>query len=222
MTNAAASDYSALRVMMVDTQVRPSDVTKFPIISAMLAVPREDFVPQSLRAAAYVGDNVDLGEGRVVLDARVLAKLLDALDITPDETVLDIGAGLGYSSAVLGRMAKSVIALEEDAQMSAQAAAQLAALGAGNVVVQTGPLTKGAAAAGPFDVVILQGGVQVISPEILAQLREGGRIGAVFMQGPLGIAKIGYKSGPDIAWRFAFNAALPILPGFAAAQEFAL
>lgn len=216
------TDFAARRVMMVDTQVRPSDVTKFPIIAAMLAIPREVFVPEHLREAAYVGDNVPLGAGRVVLDARVFAKLLDALDITPEEKVLDIGCGLGYSAAVMGRIAKSVVALEEDASMADQAQAKLADLGAGNVSVVKGPLAAGAAAQGPYDVAIVQGGVEVVSPDILAQLRDGGRIAAVFMSGPLGIAKIGYKSGKDVTWRFSFNAALPVLPGFAAQREFSL
>ncbi len=216
------TDFAARRVMMVDTQVRPSDVTKFPIIAAMLAIPREVFVPEHLREAAYVGDNVPLGAGRVVLDARVFAKLLDALDITPEEKVLDIGCGLGYSAAVMGRIAKSVVALEEDASMADQAQAKLADLGAGNVSVVKGPLAAGAAAQGPYDVAIVQGGVEMVLPDILAQLRDGGRIAAVFMSGPLGIAKIGYKSGKDVTWRFSFNAALPVLPGFAALREFSL
>lgn len=216
------TDFATRRAMMVDTQVRPSDVTKFPIIAAMLAVPREEFVPPALRDAAYVGENIDLGAGRVVLDARVLAKLLDALDITPDERVLDIGCGLGYSSAVLGRIAHSVTALEEDAAMAAHAQSVLAAQNAGNVTVVTGPLAAGHAARAPYDVAIIQGGVEVVSPEIIAQVRDGGRIAAVFMSGPLGIAKIGYKSGADVTWRFAFNAALPLLAGFAAKRDFAL
>mgnify|MGYP000216842021 FL=1 len=90
------SEFASRRVMMVDTQVRPSDVTKFPIIDAMLTVPRELYVPETRREAAYVGENLDIGGGRVVLEARTLAKLLDALDIQPDELALDLGSGLGY------------------------------------------------------------------------------------------------------------------------------
>ena len=216
------TDFAARRVMMVDTQVRPSDVTKFPIIAAMLAVPREVFVPVGLREAAYVGDNVDLGAGRVVLDARVLAKLLDALDILPREMVLDIGCGLGYSSAIIARLAEAVVAVEQDPAMAAEAQARLLGEAVDNVAVIAGPLAKGSAKHGPYDVVILQGGVEAVPPEILAQIKEGGRIAAVFMAGPLGIAKIGYKSGSDVTWRFAFNASLPVLPGFAAAREFSL
>ncbi len=216
------NDFAARRVMMVDTQVRPSDVTKFPIIAAMLAVPREVFVPANLRDAAYVGDNIDLGAGRVVMDARVLAKLLDALDILQSEMVLDIGCGLGYSSAVIARLAEAVVAVEDDEAMSAEAQARLLTEAVDNVAVIAGPLSKGCPKHGPYDAVIIQGGVEVVPPEILAQIKDGGRIGAVFMAGPLGIAKIGYKSGTEVTWRFAFNATLPVLYGFASAKVFAL
>ena len=208
------SDFFARRETMVDTQVRPSDVTKFPIIDAMLTVPREQFVPASKREAAYVGENMDLGGGRVLLEARTLAKLLDALDIQPDESVLDIGCAYGYSAAVIARMAGSVVGVEEDAAMAAAATAALE----GKVV--TGPLAAGAV--GPFDVVIIEGGVEEIPEAIVAQIKDGGRIAAVFMQGALGIAKIGFMAGGRITWRFAFNATAPVLPGFAKARAFAL
>ena len=115
------TDYKARRTMMVDTQVRPSDVTKFPIIDAMLSVPREDFVPASLREAAYVGENIALGANRVMLEPRTLAKMLDALSIEPDHVVLDLGCGLGYSTAILAKMAEFVVAVEDDADNATQA-----------------------------------------------------------------------------------------------------
>lgn len=216
------SDFAARRVTMVDTQVRPSDVTKFPIIAAMLAVPREAFVPASLREAAYVGDNVDLGAGRVVLDARVLAKLLGALDIGPNELVLDIGCGLGYSSAVIARLAEAVVAVEEDEAMAGEAQSRLLAEAVDNVAVIAGPLAAGNAKNGPYDAVIIQGGVEEVPAKILSQIKDGGRIAAVFMAGPLGIAKIGYSSNGSVTWRFAFNATLPVLSGFLAKREFTL
>lgn len=216
------SDFSARRVMMVDTQVRPSDVTKYPIIEAMLSVPREEFVPAGLREVAYAGEHVALTSGRVVLDARTLAKMLDALDIRSDEMVLDLGCGLGYSTAVIARMAEAVVAVEEDEALAAEASRALAAQGADNAAVVTGPLASGAAKHGPYDVITLQGGVAAIPEAILAQLKDGGRIAAVFMDGALGTAKIGYKEGGRVTWRFAFNATAPVLPGFAARQGFTL
>lgn len=218
------SDFAALRVMMVDTQVRPSDVTKFPIIAAMLAVPREDYVPAGLRDTAYMGANVDLGGGRVVPDARVFAKLLDALDLQPGERVLDLACGLGYGTAVIARLAGQVVGVESDAAMAAAATQVLAHHNVQNAAVTCAPLTASpaGAAAGPFDAILIQGGVEQIPAAILGSLRDGGRIAAVFMQGPLGIAKIGHKSGADVSWRFAFNATLPILAGFNSAAEFVL
>ena len=112
------TDYAARRAVMVDTQIRPSDVTKFPIIDAMMSVPREAFVPVELREAAYMGENIDLGGGRVILDPRILGKMLDALDIQADELVLDVGCALGYSSAVMARVAEAVVAVEENADGS--------------------------------------------------------------------------------------------------------
>ncbi|MEN8831926.1 rRNA adenine N-6-methyltransferase family protein [Pacificibacter sp.] len=216
------TDFAKLRTMMVDTQVRPSDVTKFPIIEAMLTVARENFVPTALRDAAYVGEHVALGNGRVALDPRVLAKMLDALDIQNDELVLDIGVGLGYSSAVIARMAQAVIAVEEDEALATDAATALADAGADNVVVETAALAAGAPQHGPYDVVVLQGAVEDVPAAILGQVKEGGRICAIFLEGPLGIARMGYKLNGDITWRLAFNATAPVLPGFEAERAFAL
>jgi protein-L-isoaspartate(D-aspartate) O-methyltransferase len=209
------SDFASRRVMMVDTQVRPSDVTKVPIIAAMLQVPREDFVPQDQREAAYVGLNIPFAPGRVVLEPRTLAKMLDALDIVPGDHVLDLGAALGYGAALLASMGASVVALEEDAT---EAEARLA----GQADVRSGALAQGAAGAGPYDVILVEGGVEQLPEAVLAQLKDGGRIAAIFMQGALGTVKIGLKRDGQVTWRFAFNATAPVLPGFTAAREFVL
>ncbi|MGV8986675.1 MAG: protein-L-isoaspartate O-methyltransferase family protein [Cypionkella sp.] len=212
------SDFATRRMMMVDTQVRPQDVTKFPIIAAMLAIPRESFVPAAIREAAYVGNNITLGPRRVVLEARSLAKLLDALDIEPGDTVLDLGTGLGYSSAVLAELGAKVTAVEEDPAMAALATAKLE----GMAKVVTGPLTQGSAADGPFDVILVQGAVEAFPPALEAQLNDGGRIGVIFMEGALGIARIGHKLDGKISWRYCFNATAPVLPGFEAPRGFVL
>jgi protein-L-isoaspartate(D-aspartate) O-methyltransferase len=208
------TDYAARRTMMVDTQIRPSDVTKFPIINAMLSVPREVFVPAPLREAAYVGENVELGGSRVILEPRTLAKMLDALDIRGDELVLDIGSALGYSAAVIAHMAEAVVALEEDHAMASEAQPLLVEHGADNVIVHEGPLAEGAAEHAPFDVITIQGAVAQLPEHLLAQLKEGGRIACLFMEGSLGVVRIGYKIDGAVTWRFAFNAGAPVLPGF--------
>ena len=216
------SEFATRRVMMVDTQVRPSDVTKFPIIDAMLSVPRETFVPDDKREAAYVGENLALTPGRVVLEARTLAKLLDALDVQPGELVLDVGCGLGYSAAVIARLAETVVAVEEDAALAADAQRILSEEGVDNAVLVTGALTEGAAKCAPYDVITLEGGVETVPEALLAQLKDGGRIGAVFMDGAVGTAKVGYKIDGRMTWRPIFNAAAPVLPGFRKAQGFTL
>ena len=215
------TDFSTRRVMMVDTQVRPSDVTKFPIIAAMLSVSREDFVPDARREAAYAGLNIPLAERRVVLEARSLAKLLDFLDIQPGERVLDLGAGYGYASAVMAALGADVVAVEE-AAMAGQARDKLDAAGCGAVKLVTGPLAAGAAADGPYGAIIVQGAVEVMPEAILAQLAEGGRIGAIFMEGALGVARIGHMAEGRVSWRYAFNATAPVLPGFEARRVFVL
>lgn len=215
-------DYAARRRVMVDTQVRPSDVTKFPVIDALLAVPRERYVPPERREAAYVGENLALAPGRVVLDPRTLAKMLDLLDLQPAEVALDVGCGLGYSTAVLARMVAAVVAVEEIAAFAEDAEATLAAEGVDNATVVTGPLAEGAAPHGPYDVILLQGGIETLPPALEAQLRPGGRVVAVFMEGPLGVVRIGLKGATGISWRDAFHAAAPVLPGFARRREFSL
>lgn len=216
------SDFATRRMIMVDTQVRPSDVTKYPVIAALLAVPREKFVPADLREAAYIGKNLPVAPNRVLLEARTLAKMLDALDVQGSDLVLDIGCALGYSSAVIARMAEAVVALEQDPDMMAEAETTLAALGVENVIVLAGPLAEGSAKHGPFDAIILQGGVETLPAAVISQLKDGGRIAAMFIEGALGVVRIGVKSGQRIDWRDAFNAGAPVLPGFAHKSEFAL
>jgi protein-L-isoaspartate(D-aspartate) O-methyltransferase len=210
------SDFQTRRVTMVDTQVRPQDVTKFPIIAAMLAVPREDFVPQSAREAAYVGGNISLAPRRVVLEARSLAKLLDALDVVPGEKVLCLGAGYGYAAAVLAEMGADVVAVEEDAAMAAAATQSLQ----GQAKVVNAALNQGAAAHGPYDVILLEGGAEAFPAALEAQAKEGGRLAAIFMEGALGVARIGHKHDGKVTWRFSFNATAPVVPGFEAARGF--
>jgi protein-L-isoaspartate(D-aspartate) O-methyltransferase len=215
-------DYVARRTMMVDTQVRPSDVTKFPIIAALLDVEREAFVPVALAEAAYVGENLTVAPGRVMLEPRSFAKMLDALDIQSGELVLDVGCAFGYSTAVIARLCEAVVAVEEIDGAAAKAQGLLAAKGFDNAHVVAGPLTAGAAKHGPYDVIVIEGAVEQVPQALLDQLKDGGRIGCLFMEAALGLCRIGYKHAGAITWRYAFNAGAPVLPGFARAQEFTL
>lgn len=220
--SSAMTDFAARRIMMVDTQVRPSDVTKFPIIDAMLSVPREVYVPLDQREAAYVGENLQIAPDRVMLEPRSLGKLLDALDVHAGDLVLDLGCGLGYSTAVVARMAEAVVAVEDDESMAAEAQRHLSEESADNAAVITGPLSEGAAKHGPYDVIMIQGGVETVPDTLIAQLKEGGRIGCIFMEGGLGVARIGHKHASGMSWRYAFNAAAPVLKGFEKTVEFSL
>lgn len=210
------------RTTMVDTQIRPADVTKFPIIDAMLQVRREIFVPDHLNETAYADTILDLGHGRVILEPRTFAKMLDAVDIQGNELVLDIGCGLGYSSAVIGKFSEAVVSIEENENMAAEAEAHLAAEGCLNVAVVQGSLEQGAAQHAPFDVIVVQGAVERMPAALIEQLAEGGRIVAVFSQKGQGAVRVGYKTDGQMSWRFACNAFAPVLKGFVAERSFAL
>ena len=216
------TNFSTRRTTMVDTQIRPADVTKFPIIDAMLQVRREAFVPDHLRETAYADAILDLGHGRMILEPRTFAKMLDAVDIQGNELVLDLGCGLGYSSAVIGKFSEAVVAIEENEEMAAEAETNLAAEGCLNVAVVQGILTEGAAQHAPFDVIVVQGAVEHIPAPLIAQLAEGGRIVAVFSQQGQGVVRVGYKTDGQMSWRFACNAFAPVLNGFVTERSFAL
>ena len=208
--------------MMVDTQVRPSDVTKFPIIDAMLRTRREAFVPTRLREAAYVGENLNIGDGRVMLEPRTLAKMLDALAISSSDVALDVGCGLGYSTALLAQMCAFVVGVEDDEARAAKAQEILAEQGIDNAAVMHTPLSQGSEKSGPFDIIVVQGAVQEIPEQLLGQLRDGGRIAAIFAEGALGVVRIGHMRDGRVDWRYAFNAGAPVLAGFEKETAFTL
>ena len=216
------SDFSKRREAMVNCQVRPSDVTKFPIISAMLDIPREDFVPAIRRELAYLGDHIAIGPNRVILDPRVLAKMLDVLDIRNNELVLDIGSAFGYSAAIIARMAEVVVALEELKVFSSESEMLLAQQSVYNVVAITGQLVTGAPQHGPYDVITIQGGIERLPEKIADQLKDGGRIAAIVTKGAVGKCQVGIKQAGNIIWRMDFDASAPVLPGFEAKREFIL
>ena len=215
-------DFVARRTAMVDTQVRPSDVTRFPIIDAFLRTPRERYLPDALAEAAYVGENLPLGPDRVLLAPRTQAKMIEAVAPAPSDLVLDVGCASGYTAALLARLVEAVVALEEDAAMAAEAQATLAELGVDNAAVVEGPLAEGAPQHGPYDVIFVQGAVEQVPDALLDQLKDGGRIAALFMEGALGVARHGAKFDGAVTWRYAFNASAPVLPGFHKAAVFRL
>ena len=207
-------DYETLRRIMVDTQVRPNDVTEYPIIDAFLHIPRERFAPAGLEPAAYLGENLPLGGGRVMLEPRTLAKMLDALDVRPDDLALVVGAGTGYAAAILARLAAAVVAVEEDPALATEARSALAEVDADTVILEEGTLVDGAPSHGPYDILLIEGGVETVPEELLAQVTEGGRVAAIFVSGEFGDVRVGRKRAGGIDWRSAFNAGAPLLQSF--------
>ena len=216
------TDFLSRRTTMVDTQIRPADVTKFPIIEAMLQVRREKFVPDNLRETAYADAILNIGFGRYILEPRTFAKMLDAVDIQRSELVLDVGCGFGYSSAIIGKFAEAVVALEENEFIALEAETTLASEGCLNTAVIQGKLQDGAEQHAPFDVIIIEGAVDEIPTALVAQLANGGRMVAVFNEKGQGVVRVGYKTGGRITWRFACNAYAPVLNGFEKVRTFKL
>lgn len=213
-------DYSQARVKMVDGQVRTTDVTDIPLLDAMLSIPREQFVPHSRRAFAYLDEDMQVGADRYLMEPSPLAKLLQLAEIRPTDIVLDVGCATGYSAAVLSKIAGSVIALESDPALYESATSNLSALGCDNVAVVQGDLNAGYAAEAPYEVIFIGGSVDFVPPALLEQLKEGGRLVVVEGRGNAGIAKVYLRSGGSVTPRRAFNAAIRPLPGFESVPAF--
>ena len=211
-------DTVAARRMMVDCQVRTADVTDPDLIAAMLAVPRERFAPATVAEQAYVDNDLPLGGGRALLKPMVLAKLIQAARVRSTDHVLDVGCGTGYSSAVLARLAGSVVALEEDQSLAQQAKQALA--GIEEIVSATGPLIAGWAAAAPYDVILLNGSTEVVPETLGRQLKPDGRLVAVFGPAFAGNAMVYRQIEDHLVGRPIFDAAARVLPGFVAAPGF--
>ena len=222
-------DATTQRENMVESQVRPSDVTDRRIIRAMLTLPREQFVPANAKALAYMDNDLVVrpadnnGPARYLLAPRVLAKLLQLADITPDDLVLDIGCATGYSTAVLAQIADSVVGLEADGSLSDQATTTLANLSVDNAAVVTGKLEDGLPSQGPYDVIVMNGSLPEVPEAIIAQLKPGGRLVAVIAEaGQPGVAMLVRNTAGNIDRVVGFDAAAAQLPGFTQPQEFAL
>jgi protein-L-isoaspartate(D-aspartate) O-methyltransferase len=213
-------DSAGARRMMVDGQVRTADVHNPDLLAAMLTIPRERFVPPSLAEQAYIDSDIDIAPGRVLLKPMVFAKLIEAADVGSGDHVLDVGCGLGYSSAVLSRLAGSVVALEEDAALANQAKVALAAAGASGVMVATGPLAAGWATSAPYDFVLLNGATEIVPDAFASQLKPDGRLACIFGRAPASKAIIFRVAEGHLVGRPVFDATAPVLPGFVAPPAF--
>jgi protein-L-isoaspartate(D-aspartate) O-methyltransferase len=209
-----SADFAELRARMVDGQLRTTDVTDPAILEAMGALQRELFVDERRRPLAYLDEDLLIAPGRYLMEPSPLAKLLQLAEIASTDRVLDVGTGTGYSAAVLSRLAASVVALESDDSLAGRARDALSRTGAANVEVVTGGLASGHPAGAPYDVIVLEGAIEMLPDALTAQLRDAGRLVAVEGRGNAGIAKVYLNSGGLITGRRAFNAALKPLPGF--------
>jgi protein-L-isoaspartate(D-aspartate) O-methyltransferase len=220
------TDFQAARRAMVDGQVRTSDVTNLNLIAAMLDIPREAFVPEARAPLAYLDRDVPIADAtadrpaRFLMKPMVLARLIQAADPGPRDRVLVVGAGTGYGAAVVGRLAGQVFALEEDEALCQQAKAVLSSLGSHNVNVIRGHLPDGAPDSGPYDVILIDGGVETVPDRFCPQLSLRGRLIAVEMAGPGGKAKLFQPVSGRLSGRELFDACAPVLPGFTVAPAF--
>src|SRR6202035_3853401 len=212
------SGFTIARQKMVDGQVRPSDVTDIRIIDAMLAVPREAFVPPGQQAMAYLDIDLDVSAGppetkRYLIKPVVTAKMLQAAEIRDTDNVLVVGCATGYSAAIVAKLAAKVTATEGDASLAAKAKDVLAGLGFANVTVRAAPAAEGDAANAPYDVIMLNGATEVTPAGLYRQLKDGGRLVGVFAMMQPQRATLVTHSHADFGTRALFDAAVPVLPG---------
>ena len=207
-------DYDAARYRMIQNQIRTNRVTDPSIIAAMSVLPRERFLPEALRGIAYVDEDIPLGGGRYLIEPLTTALLLQAAEIDSDDVVLEVGAGCGYGTAIIARLASVVVALESDPGLAAHAAAALADLGTATVV--TGPLREGWPAQAPYDAIVIGGAVASVPDTLTGQLADGGRLVAVVSSGRgMGCGTLFLRCGDTVSRRPLFDAATPLLTEFA-------
>ncbi|HKJ74818.1 MAG TPA: protein-L-isoaspartate O-methyltransferase [Alphaproteobacteria bacterium] len=213
-------DYAAARRHMVDSQILPNRVTDERVIDAMGLVPRENFVPPALKGVAYIDEDLEIAPGRFLLEPQVLARMIQAAEIEPTDAVLEIGCSTGYASAVLAHLAESVVAVESDPHLIETANKMLAAMDITNVAVVEGKLDGDYSRQGPFDVVFVNGAVEVTPESWTKALAEGGRLVYVEATNGVGKAVLYTKVAGVPGRRFLFDARTPVLPGFKRAAAF--
>lgn len=214
-------DFAAARANMVDCQLRTNKVRDALLLRAFETVPRELFVRDGQRSIAYVDEDLQVAPGRFLIEPMVLARLLQAAEIAPDDLVLEIGGGSGYVTAILAHLGATVVSLESDEDLAAAAAEAHTQLGIDNVLMVVGPLDQGYDKQAPYNVIVINGAVGEVPEAIANQLADGGRLVTVVRRdaGP-GQAVLVERHGANVSHRVLFDAATPVLPEFAPAPGF--
>lgn len=201
--------------------MRTNDVTDKRITEIMGRLERERFVPSSQQALAYADTCVEVKANRCLLDPRSFAKLLQLAEIEENDRVLDVACATGYSTAVLAQMSSDVVALEEDEELAKFAAPLLrTCVKRGRIYGVVSPHKEGAPGQSPFDVVFVNGAVEYVPDEWVEQLKEGGRMVVILVDGALGKAYYCVRQAGALSRRFAFDATVPVLPGFVRSRSF--
>jgi len=213
-------DYTAARHNMVENQIRTNRVIDPAVVAALSEVPREVFVPKAMRGFAYVDEDLDVGGGRFILEPLTLARLLIAADIRPTDVVLNIGDATGYATAVVSKLAQTVVALESNADWAGRATQSLSDLGVDNAAVVRGALEQGYAAQAPYDVILLSGAAAEIPAALCRQLADGGRLAGVVGGSGVGKGVLVVRVGDTFGRRVLFDVVTPSLPGFQAKPKF--
>jgi protein-L-isoaspartate(D-aspartate) O-methyltransferase len=203
-------DFQAARRIMVDSQIRPNNVSDPEYVHAFMAVPREAFVPSGKKSIAYSEFEIPTGEDRAMWIPRDIAKMLKALAPRPSDVALVIGAGSGYSAALLAELTETVIAVEDSEEAVDRLTERMSALGYDQVAAVEAPLTEGLPDQAPFDVILICGMVEQVPAALTAQLADGGRLGAVVkMDDALGRARIYSRAGDTVGHRDSFECTPP-------------
>jgi protein-L-isoaspartate(D-aspartate) O-methyltransferase len=219
-------DFVQARNRMVDGQVRTADVNDLRILAALLELPRERFVPAAQAELAYGDFEILLtpasanGSARRLMRPRNLAKLIQSADLQPDDIVLVVGCATGYGAAIVARLANQVVALEEESGLAALTSEACRACGLRNVAVASGPLKDGWPARAPYDVIMVEGAIEVLPRPLCDQLADGGRLVCVEGRGLSGRAMVYRRDGGTTSGRSVFDSAAPALPGFAPPPAF--
>jgi protein-L-isoaspartate(D-aspartate) O-methyltransferase len=214
-------DLARTRDIMVESQVRTSDVTDLRIIGAMRTLPRERFAPAQKRALAYADIELEVAPERRLMRPRDLAKLIQALDPQPHERALELAGATGYGAAVLAACSESVITLDPDPDLSFAARAALESCGVTNVKTVSTAVADGWKDEAPYDIILLNGAAELVPEQWFEQLADHGRLGVIVRAGPAGAARIYTRSGSAVAYRTEFDAFPSIAPGLERPRTFA-